>query len=69
MKYSYILDPNSQVDEETDKESMVLMVEALSAQLEEQTKLCKEQVSITINYMYMYMYSFILCLNPQTFAQ
>ena len=46
---------------------MVLMVEALSAQLEEQTKLCKEQVSITINYMYMY--SFILCLNPQTLAQ
>ena len=54
MKCSYVLDPNSQVDEETDKESMVLMVEALSAQLEEQTKLCKEQVSITINYMYMY---------------
>ena len=67
MKCSYVLDPNSQVDEETDKESMVLMVEALSAQLEEQTKLCKEQVSITINYMYMY--SFILCLNPQTLAQ
>lgn len=37
----------SVVEEEPDKESLLLTIEALTAQLEEQSKLCKEQVSIT----------------------
>ena len=36
--------------EEPDTESMLLTVEALSAQLQEQTKLCKEQVSQSVSY-------------------
>ena len=32
-------------DTEDDKETLLLTVEALKAQLEEQTRLCKEQVN------------------------
>lgn len=34
--------------EEGDKETLLLTVEALKAQLEEQTRLCKEQVILTV---------------------
>ena len=40
----------SKVDLTLDQESLLLTVEALKAQLEEQTKLCKEQVSHAHDY-------------------
>ncbi len=42
----YILDEGA--IEEGDKETLLLTVEALKAQLEEQTRLCKEQVSLEL---------------------
>lgn len=45
-----------------DKESLMLTVEALKAQLEEQTKLCKEQVSVNSRCcIYMYSTHGMLC--------
>lgn len=41
--------------EEGDKETLLLTVEALKAQLEEQTRLCKEQVFIILMYLHAYI--------------
>lgn len=45
-----------------DQEPLLLTVEALKAQLEEQTHLCKEQVSsyyCVLHYCYTYMYMYV----------
>lgn len=45
----YMYPESEEADEHHDKETLLLTVEALKAQLEEQTRLCKEQVYTCIH--------------------
>jgi len=51
--------PPSQIID--DQQTLALQIEALQAQLEEQTKLAKDQVCILQNTVYMFFQELLIC--------
>ena len=61
MKHIAVKENVCEDDSGLDKESLLLTVEALKAQLEEQTKLCKEQVSSVQQMLHIHAVHVMAC--------